>query len=226
MVKTCAKCRILFEVKNCPICARERSAAYRIAHPEKVKASRDAWRSANQKYIKDSKAEYRAEKPEVEKASQAAYRAANKDKVKRATAAWRAKSATHLSEYGKRKWPEVREKKMARVRHRYQNDPLYSMCVNARNRTTAAFKNNGFRKNSKTFELLGCDWTTLKCHIEKQFIPGMNWENKIKWHVDHIVPLASAKSIEEVSALCHFTNLRPMWALENMKKSAKNVFLI
>ena len=205
---------------------RAATTAYRLANPEKVKASVAAWRAANKEHIKESKAAYREANPEVEKLSQAAYRAENRDKVRLATATWRMNNAKHISEYAKRKWPEIRERKIRRLRHRYRNDPLYAMCVNVRNRTTDAFRKNGFRKNSKTFELLGCDWDALKIHIERQFVRGMNWGNKSRWHVDHIIPIASAKSIEDLSALCHYTNLRPMWALENIKKGAKNVFLI
>jgi hypothetical protein len=51
----------------------------------------------------------------------------------------------------------------------------------------------------------------------------MNWDNRDKWHIDHIIPLASAKSPEEVEKLCHYTNLQPLWASDNMSKGAKLV---
>ena len=202
------------------------SAAYRAAHPEQVIAATQAWRSANQQYIKDSKAAYREKSPEIEKASQAAYRAANRNKMKRATEAWKAKNAVHLSEYGKRKWTENKPRALELKRERYKNDPVYAMCTNVRSRTAIAFSNGGFKKSSKTAELLCCTWDELKIHIEKQFVRGMSWENKCLWHIDHILPIGKAKTIDEVVALCHFTNLRPLWAEENFKKSAKNVFLI
>jgi hypothetical protein len=46
----------------------------------------------------------------------------------------------------------------------------------------------------------------------------MSWENHGEWHVDHIVPLASAKTEAEVAALFALTNLRPLWASENQRK--------
>jgi hypothetical protein len=54
----------------------------------------------------------------------------------------------------------------------------------------------------------------------------MNWENRDQWHVDHIVPLATAKNEQDVIALNHFSNLRPLWAKENLQKGSKLNFLI
>ncbi len=66
--------------------------------------------------------------------------------------------------------------------------------------------------------MLGCDWHHLKAHIEKQFVRGMGWHNMSKWHIDHIVPLASARNEKELMMLAHFSNLRPLWVEENLKK--------
>ncbi len=51
----------------------------------------------------------------------------------------------------------------------------------------------------------------------------MSWDNHTKygWHIDHIIPLASAKTEEELKSLCHYTNLQPLWAKENLSKGAK-----
>jgi len=49
----------------------------------------------------------------------------------------------------------------------------------------------------------------------------MNWENYGKWHIDHIIPLASAKNKEEMENLFHYSNLQPLWASDNFKKSDK-----
>jgi hypothetical protein len=84
----------------------------------------------------------------------------------------------------------------------------------------------GFSKSSSTAVILGCDWDQFKRHIELQFLPGMSWENTPEWHIDHIVPLASANDVEEVIALSHFTNLQPLWAKDNLRKSDKITRLI
>ena len=55
----------------------------------------------------------------------------------------------------------------------------------------------------------------------------MTWDNYsyYGWHIDHIIPLSSANSDEELMKLCHFTNLQPLWYLENLKKSNKLIKL-
>lgn len=69
---------------------------------------------------------------------------------------------------------------------------------------------------------LGCTTAELKRHIERQFLKGMSWENRQDWHVDHIRPLASfdLTDPEQLRAACHFTNLRPLWARDNLRKGA------
>jgi hypothetical protein len=54
----------------------------------------------------------------------------------------------------------------------------------------------------------------------------MSWENRAEWHIDHIVPLATAKCEEDVIKLNHFTNLRPLWAADNLKKNSNRTHLI
>lgn len=74
-------------------------------------------------------------------------------------------------------------------------------------------------KTGRTEEILGCSFSEFRAHIERQFLPGMGWDNRAAWHIDHIVPIASARHCAEVMALNHFTNLRPLWARDNLKKS-------
>ena len=79
-------------------------------------------------------------------------------------------------------------------------------------------KLNKFAKKTKTFDLIGCDPISLKDFLEKKFIEGMCWGNYGEWHIDHIIPLSSAKTEEEIYKLCHYSNLQPLWAIDNLKK--------
>jgi hypothetical protein len=83
----------------------------------------------------------------------------------------------------------------------------------------------GYNKNTRAHNILGCDFETFKTHIERQFIDGMNWDNHglYGWHYDHILPIATAKSYEDIIRLNHYTNLRPLWAKDNLSKSYKIV---
>ena len=54
----------------------------------------------------------------------------------------------------------------------------------------------------------------------------MSWDNRSLWHLDHIVPVSTANTQAEVLALNHFTNLRPIWAMDNWKKGANQTYLL
>jgi hypothetical protein len=90
-----------------------------------------------------------------------------------------------------------------------------------RSRIRKTLKSNP--KTTTTTKLVGCSIQDLKNHIEKQFQVGMTWENwsQYGWHLDHIKPLSSAKNIEEMESLCHYTNLQPLWWEDNLSKSGK-----
>lgn len=90
-----------------------------------------------------------------------------------------------------------------------------------RNRIYQAFKYRNMKKNVSTSELLGCDFNYAKIHIEKKFTEGMSWDNYGEWHIDHIVPLNSAKTKEEIKELFNYKNLQPLWAKDNLSKGCK-----
>jgi hypothetical protein len=108
-----------------------------------------------------------------------------------------------------------------RTSERAKEDPLFAMKLRLRKATCKAFSRFGYTKKSKTNEILGCSWEEVKAHIESLFKDGMSWENRKDWHIDHIIPLASAKNEDELKRLCHFKNLQPLWGRENIIKGNK-----
>lgn len=109
---------------------------------------------------------------------------------------------------------------------RCEADPVFAMAQRIRGLVANCFKNKCFKKPMKTEKMLGCTFEEFKIHIEKQFTKGMGWENRSYWHIDHIIPLSTAKNIDDVIKLNHHTNLRPIFAIDNLKKHAKAEFLI
>jgi hypothetical protein len=84
-----------------------------------------------------------------------------------------------------------------------------------------ALQKKGYRKSSRTMEILGCNFHEFREYIEQQFHSGMSWDNRELWHLDHIVPVAFGENEEEIIRLNHHSNFRPLWALENLEKSDK-----
>lgn len=115
----------------------------------------------------------------------------------------------------------VLKKQLAKQKERLQQDPEYRLSRRLRNRLYYALKRKSWKKNTKFAEYIGCTLEELKLHLEKQFVDGMSWENMGLWHVDHKIPLVSAQNEEEMYKLCHYSNLAPMWAKENIKKGSK-----
>jgi hypothetical protein len=90
--------------------------------------------------------------------------------------------------------------------------------------TTAIRRGKGKRAGSAVRDL-GCPIAYLKTYLESLFKPGMSWDNygHKSWHVDHIIPLCSfdLSDPEQLKKACHYTNLQPLWATENISKSGK-----
>jgi hypothetical protein len=160
---------------------------------EKKRADNAAWRKAN---------------PEKVKSSSAKYQKANLDKFKTANLKWQKKNLEKLRVY-----------RAAYQKNRRAADPVYAMSVRLRNRLSLAFKTNGYKKQSTTEQMLGCSFAKFKMHIEKQFINGMSWDNRADWHLDHILPLSCATTGEGLEKLSHYSNIRPIWAADNLAKS-------
>jgi hypothetical protein len=86
-------------------------------------------------------------------------------------------------------------------------------------------------KNGRSWEeLVGYTTADLMRHLERQFLPGMTWENRCAWHLDHIQPLASfnftTPSDPDFKAAWSLPNLRPLWACDNLRKSAQRTHLL
>jgi len=103
------------------------------------------------------------------------------------------------------------------MRERYRSDPTYRLMRNLRNRVRAALQGNS--KSAATEALLGICADECRKYIEALFTEGMSWDSNI--HIDHIVPCASfdLNDPQEQRKCFHYTNLQPLWGVDNLKKS-------
>jgi hypothetical protein len=106
---------------------------------------------------------------------------------------------------------------------RRERDVNYRIKLNLSSRLHAAVKRVKSNKCDKTRAMVGCDLSLLKLHLQAQFKPGMTWENYGDWHIDHIIPCAEFDLREPFQQLrCfHYSNLQPLWAVENLSKGRK-----
>ena len=105
---------------------------------------------------------------------------------------------------------------------RRDNDPNFKLRGNLRGRLRYALVHQHVEKRYKTMQLIGCSIQFLQGHLEAKFTDGMTWENYGTWHVDHIRPCVSfdLTIVKEQFQCFHYTNLQPLWAIDNIKKKA------
>ena len=132
-------------------------------------------------------------------------------------------ASAYTSNYRKKNVDKINEYRRSYSKNRWKNDPLYRLKRNLSTRTSLAFTTKYWTKNSGNIDMLGTDYETAFKHIESQFKEGMTWDNRGEWHIDHIIPLSSAKTKEEMEKLCHYRNIQPLWKEENMLKGNKSV---
>lgn len=114
-----------------------------------------------------------------------------------------------------------REQQAKIFREKYHSDIEFKIKHTLRRRLRHAIKGNIKIESAK--KLLGCDIIFFKSYIEKQFLKGMTWNNHGKWHIDHIKPCDSfdLSDTKQQKECFHYSNLRPLWAKDNLKKSNK-----
>lgn len=113
-----------------------------------------------------------------------------------------------------------RPKRVAYVKKRMRDDPEFRLSMLLRIRLIGAIKKNS--QSGSAVRDLGCSIPFLKKFLEDKFTHGMNWDNWgiHGWHIDHIVPLSSfdLSKREELLKAVHYTNLQPLWGVDNLRK--------
>jgi hypothetical protein len=186
----------------CKKCNNERSKKYVKENPIKVSEQQKKWRDKNPEWVYNRHKKYREN---------------NIEKVKERKKKWLDKNPEKRKEYRK----NYKVRKQEQRKERRDSDPLFNLTNRIRCRLWKYLKILNITKRNKTFDIVGCTPQFLKEHLENQFIDGMCWDNRSEWHIDHIIPLSSAKTEDELYKLCHYTNLQPLWAEDNLKKSDK-----
>ena len=152
-----------------------------------------------------------------------------KQQKKKDNAKYRAKNKSKLSEYNKKYLVEYRKNNKDKIneinkeyyRNRRSTDIFFRFSSNLRNILSNSIRKMGYKKNSKTEQILGCSFEEFKNHIELQFQLWMTWDNygdpkdgviepNKTWDIDHIIPINTATCEADIIKLNHYKNLQPL----------------
>ena len=208
--------------KNNPDKVKESSKNWQKNNPNKVKESSKKWKKNNPDKVNENKRNYYKNNPEKIKESNQIWVTNNADKVKNKTLNWVKNNPDKVKEI-KTNWRKNNPDKIKENRRNQRAKPEVKICNSVRRRMWDYLNIRNITKKNKTFEIVGCSPQFLKEHLEKQFKEGMSWDNYgfYGWHIDHIIPLSSEKTEEEIYKLCYYSNLQPLWAQDNWEKSNK-----
>jgi hypothetical protein len=199
---SCKKCIKEYYIKN-----REKIKKYYIKNRVKKLSNQKEYNIKNREKKLSHNKKYYIKNKEKQLSYQKEYRINNREKKLSSNKKYYINNKEKYNEYEKNK---------------RLNDPIFKLTSNVRARLRAYLKTTGITKSKRTFDIVGCSPPELKDYLEKKFTEGMSWDRIGKEiHIDHIIPLSSAKSEDEIYKLCYYTNLQPLWAEDNLKKSDK-----
>lgn len=154
---------------------------------------------------------------------QKAYRTAHREQHLAYLKEYRAKNR-HITREASRRWESENKEKYLEIRRAYYRNRLatdvnFRLRHNLRARMRAAVRGLGVKSS---ISLIGCSMQDLRSYLESKFQIGMSWNNHGEWHIDHVKPLSAFDLTDatQLKAACHYTNLQPLWASDNLKKGA------
>lgn len=177
----------------------------------------------SREYERNKARKLHAANPDKIRSRQRRYYSKNKERMRQIANDARAKNLTKFRNRDKAR----RNKVYQRKKERWHSDPVYKLGMQLRHSLYRSLRRKSVNKTCSALKLLGCSIDNFVIYIESQFDVGMNWSNwgngEGSWHLDHIVPIALFDiSKESHRQRCfHFSNMRPLWAAENLKKNAK-----
>lgn len=205
---------IYYYVSICKKCEREenkiRSRKYHYEHRDEILIKQhERYKNNKEKYAERNRQ----------------YRINNIDKIKeyeKKRSAKRLQDPIYLEKkrINREKYKTTRNLK---EREKRKNDLIYKLKTEVRNMINNSFSRKEKQKSKHTEELLGCNIEFFIDYLLQTFKNnyGYEWDKKEKVHIDHIIPLATADTEEEVMRLCNYKNLQLLKAKDNLKKGSK-----
>lgn len=188
--------------------SKEQATEWRKKNPDYQKN----WYTKNRLKMQKYRRDWAKNNRESERKTEARYRELNPKIIK-------AKKRRYYIKYKE----EVLKKQYARSKNRYHSDIQFKLGYSLRRRLSSALRRYKIEKKVSHVKLLGCSLEFLVGYLEGKFKDGMTWNNHGKWHIDHIIPLSifDLTNPEQVAMACHYKNLQPLWAEENISKGGR-----
>jgi hypothetical protein len=205
--KICSKCKVEQE-----LCFFQKDKTKKDGYRPDCKSCRKKYSDLNYHRFSERVSKYKKED-----------RLKNPEKYKLRDKNNRIKNPEKFKEKRRKYYENNKDKNLAYFIKKRNTDEIFKLKDNVRRRMNIFLSTNNMGKKNSTFDIIGCSPEYLREHLEKQFSDGMSWENYgfYGWHIDHKIPLSSAKTEQEVYNLCHYTNLQPLWAKDNLSKGGK-----
>lgn len=207
---------------SCKECCRKKNAEYIKSNPQKkIESDRKSYEKLKEKKLAQKKEYYLIKKEEI-LSKRKEYATENKEAIQARQKKYREENLELLKQRN-REYQRKHSKALgAKKRQLINSTPLRQFKERIRVLIKGSFYRLKQGKTLRTNDILGADWNTVKEHFVSQFTDGMTWEAFIAGdiHVDHKKPLASARTEQELIELNHYTNLQPLWCLDNLSKGA------
>lgn len=197
----------------------ERHREYYLENLDKIRAYDKKRYWDNREEILAKSARYRAAHVDERKAYDKKRYWANKDELNAKTKAYRDANKEHARALARATYHRNKAHRSKQVRERYNADPVFKLKMQARGMLRRSFRRKGRRKDNHSPEILGCSLDFFVEHLKQTWLDkyGTEWDGQ-PCHIDHIIPLITANTEEEIKKLCHYTNLRLVTPEDNYKK--------
>lgn len=219
---------------------KEIQKKYREKNKEKIKIQIKEYKEKNKDLIKEKSKKYKEKNKDLIKEKSKEYYLKNKEKISEKNKSYKSNMSDekrneinkkrrekYNNEKNKKYYDEnkdiIFQKRKLYRKKRYSEDILYKLKEGLRRTISMCLIKQGYTKQSRTHNILGCSYDDFKLYLENQFEDWMSWNNyglydgteKYGWDIDHIIPLSSGKTEEEILKLNHYTNLRPLCSFIN-----------
>lgn len=189
------------------------------------RACKDCSRIKNKQFYEENKAYYQERYRSNKKTiliQNKEWNKQNKDKTDKHKLKFYQNNPSYHKEYLRDNKEKIVKNRRSREKLRRKTDPLFKLKNNYRNRLYDYYR--GTNRSKRSEEIIGLSWTKFKKYIEAKFLQGMTWDNYGEWHIDHIIPLCSASSNDQLEKLFHYSNCQPLWGRDNISKGGKIIF--